>query len=252
MTTHISGQESGVLLLHLVCEDCRDLSMGFPKDEVADAHPSVFFALHDGWQKRRERGEFFYVCPACTSKRKQNDRIERDTITMARQKKNGATSSAAAKAVGTKEVEIKVGLDPSVIEFKRNKLIDIDRDIEALVAKKREVGAEWTAKIKDKREHKKALHEEIESGSQRMTVRVVEEPDYRRNCMVVRRADNNAVVDERPMSGAERQLDIERTIKQNQEKQAATAAEPATNASSGEKPKAKRGRKPKAAAQAEA
>lgn len=115
---------------------------------------------------------------------------------------------------GTKEVEIKVALDPNVLEFKRNKLIDVDREIDQLTAKKREVGAEWTSKIKDKKEQRTALLEELESGRQKMTVHVIEERDDRRAHMIIKRADTGAVVDERPMTQAERQLDIESHIAQ--------------------------------------
>ena len=188
-------------MLHLVCEDCEALSSGEPNDAAQSVanHPTLRGALAAGWELRMVGREATYICPAC--------RAKKGSAIMGK-KSNGSSH------VGTKEVEIKVALDPPVLEFKRNKLIDIERELDRLAAKKREVGAEWTSKLKDARETRAALLEELESGRQKMTVHVVEERDDRRGCMIVKRADNGAVVDERPYSAAERQLDLESTIRQ--------------------------------------
>lgn len=135
----------------------------------------------------------------------------------------GKKQSAKSAPKGSKTIKVKIALEPNVLEFKRNKMIDVEREIDRLTEKKREVGAEWTAKLKDAREQRKALLEELESGRQEIEVDVVEKRDDRRGCMLIVRADNGVMVDERPMSEEEKQLDLEESIRQKAESDEADA-----------------------------
>lgn len=107
-----------------------------------------------------------------------------------------------------KQLKIKVPIDKDIIQLKRAKLFETEKEIDRLKAKKREVSQEFTDKLKEASEQRKALLEQIESGLQEVTVPTLEKPDMRRGMMLVVRTDTGEAVDERALTVQERNVDL--------------------------------------------
>lgn len=99
--------------------------------------------------------------------------------------------------------EFKVSIKPEVVEHRRNRVLELLDKLEKVTDKKREVSDEYRAKEKELKKEIKELRDEIDTGLQKVTTKVREEPELRTMRMIKRRLDNSEVVFERAMTAAE-------------------------------------------------
>lgn len=142
-------------------------------------------------------------------------------------KKPKAQNITEATAPGER-IKIRVAIDdPEFVELKRREIADLSMEIQALEDEKRAKSATFSVKIKEKKELRKELFEEVETTTSIVEVEIVEIPNAKLGKMVYARKDTGEMVGERPMTGEERdklakQLDWEQ---QHQADEAAAKAE---------------------------
>lgn len=94
------------------------------------------------------------------------------------------------------------------VEDRKNRLIDVERNIDAEVDAKASEMAARNAALKVLRKDRKRLLEACHTGSEKREVEVREEWDFKTNRVVFKRLDTGAQIEERAMSGPERQEEM--------------------------------------------
>lgn len=91
------------------------------------------------------------------------------------------------------------------VEDRKNRLVDVERKIDAEVDAKASDMAARNAELKELRKDRKRLLEACHTGTEKREVEVREEWSFKTNSVQFVRVDTGAVVEERAMSGPERQ-----------------------------------------------
>ncbi len=99
---------------------------------------------------------------------------------------------------------IDVELDRDELDAKKNRLVAVDKEIDAIAAEKAKAVGEYNADLKDKRAERTTLLGVISSGSSKVEIICYNERDDRRGMMLTRRKDTGEVVDERALTAEER------------------------------------------------
>lgn len=94
------------------------------------------------------------------------------------------------------------------IEQRKHRHLAVERDIDAEVNAKGAEMAERNATLKGLRKDRKALIEACTTGSEKREVDVRESWDFQRNRVIFIRVDTGVEIEERAMTGTERQEDM--------------------------------------------
>jgi hypothetical protein len=105
-------------------------------------------------------------------------------------------------------VKLRVEVSSEVQTEKKDKLVLIDNEIDEIQAEKSEASSDFNRRLKDARKFRKDLLETIKTGIEEVEIECYKEPDYQRNEMLTRRADNDEILEEYsvPLTAADRQL----------------------------------------------
>lgn len=101
--------------------------------------------------------------------------------------------------------EVTNDLDPKAVAARKDELVKVDRELDAKKDEKREAILEFNEEIKPLAKRRKELLDAIEAKRETLEVDCVERWNYKLNSVQFVRKDNRQVVDERAMSGEERQ-----------------------------------------------
>ncbi len=104
--------------------------------------------------------------------------------------------------------EFSFKLSPEEIDQRKNRLVKVEGEIDAEVDAKSAEMADRNATLKDLRKDRKRLLEACQTGHEKREVEVREEWDFKTNRVVFIRVDTGEQVEERAMSGTERQEEM--------------------------------------------
>ena len=98
--------------------------------------------------------------------------------------------------------------EPELLE-RGNRVADVLRDLEDLDEKRKQAAADFKGRIDVLDATARQLGKEIRTKTEYRMVEVVRETDYRRNVAEVVRSDTGEVIESRPLTPAERQMEIQ-------------------------------------------
>ena len=99
-------------------------------------------------------------------------------------------------------------LSPEEVDQRKNRLVKVEGDIDDELDAKRAVVGDHNAALKTLRKDRKELLECCQTGTEKREVDVREEWDFKTNRVVFKRVDTGEQIEERAMSGTERQEDM--------------------------------------------
>lgn len=104
--------------------------------------------------------------------------------------------------------EIRVKVKKSEQEQKKDELVTVDREIQRVANEKAGDMANYNQDLKVLRERQRKLLDVIKDGEETLEIECVERVNERLGKVEVVRTDTGQIIDERPLTADERQLDF--------------------------------------------
>jgi hypothetical protein len=135
------------------------------------------------------------------------------------------SQAAAKRHTFPKTIEIEITDEENTLRMKQH--LDVEFKIDAVKAERAATVSEFTQQLKDLRKQRGELITTIQSKKEKRDIECYQEPDYRRHCMVIKRADTDQVIDERALTAEELQESLPGTKDSKGGKKPEAAAAPA-------------------------